>query len=200
MKVVSITTTLDEKEYLVILENNSKFRASSNILFKYELAPGKELSSIQIKEIKSKASEDRLFNSLLRLITGRLKTEFEIKQYLKRKNVDDLKIESYLKRLKEINLIDDFKYIESFVHDQNLKTPTSKTKLIFKLKSKGINNTTIENYFKDNNLDEEESLKKLIEIKRRQNKYQDDLKLKAYLVRNGFNYSIVNKVLNNSED
>ena len=199
MKVVSITTTSDEKEYLVILENKSKFRASSNVLFKYELAPGKDLSSREIKEIKSTASDDRMYHALLRLITGRLKTEYEIKQYLKRKNVEEDKINSYVIKLKEVKLIDDKKYIDSYVHDQNLKAPISKTKLIFKLRSKGLAKNIIDDYFNSNKQDEEADLKRLIEIKRRQLKFKDDLKLKAYLVRSGYNYSLVNKVLNNSE-
>ena len=44
-------------------------------------------------------------------------------------------------------------------------------------------------------MSDEDSLNKLIEMKRRQTKYQDDLKLMQYLVRNGFNYSDVKKAL-----
>lgn len=197
MQVVEVTTTQDRKEYLVILENNSKFRASADVILKYKIAPGLDLSREDICKIKASASEDRVFNALLRLITGRLKTEFEIRRYLRQKDVSEKKSDYFVNRLKELGFIDDNKYIESFVHDQNLRSPNSKTKLIFKLKSKGISKNIIDEYFANKSEDQEDNLKRLIEIKRRQSKFKDDQKLIAYLIRNGFNYSEVKNALNN---
>jgi regulatory protein len=199
MQVVEVTTTQDRKEYLVILENNSKFRASADVVLKYKIAPGLDLSREDIDKIKSSASEDRVFNALLRLITGRLKTEFEIRRYLRQKEISEKKSEYFIDRLKDLGLIDDSKYIESFVHDQNLRSPTSKTKLIFKLKSKGISKNIIEEYFVNRSEDQVDNLNRLIEIKRRQTKFKDDQKLMAYLIRNGFNYSEVKNALNQED-
>ena len=195
MKVVEITTTLDKKEYLVILENNSKFRASADVILKFKIAPGLELSGDDIANIKNNSKDDRAFNAALRLITGRRKTEFEIRAYLKKKELNQERIEEIVNRLLDLNLLDDSKYIESFIHDQNLKSPISRTKLIYKLKAKGISANLIDEYFSSHEDNQLDNLKKLIEIKRRQTKYKDNQKLMAYLVRNGFNYSDIKSII-----
>ena len=85
------------------------------------------------------------------------------------------------------------------MHDQNLRSPTSRTKLIFKLKSKGISKNIIDEYFVNRSEDQVDNLNRLIEIKRRQTKFKDDQKLMAYLIRNGFNYSEVKNALNQED-
>ena len=97
-----------------------------------------------------------------------------------------------------MNLIDDERFVEAFIHDKLLVTPASKRKLSYELKKKHIAEDIISRSLNNDQISDEESLKKLIEMKRRQPKYQDDLKLMQYLVRNGFNYGDVKKSLSYS--
>jgi SOS response regulatory protein OraA/RecX len=47
--------------------------------------------------------------------------------------------------------------------------------------------------------DEHNALREIIERKRKQTKYQDDLKLMQYLARQGFNYDDIKSELNRQE-
>ena len=97
-----------------------------------------------------------------------------------------------------MSLIDDERFVEAFIHDKLLVSPASKRKIAYELKKKHIAEDIISRSLNNDQISDEENLNKLIEIKRRQSKYQDDLKLMQYLVRNGFNYGDVKRALSYS--
>jgi SOS response regulatory protein OraA/RecX len=63
------------------------------------------------------------------------------------------------------------------------------------LRQKRIDDETIQKVLDDDQADEQEILKELINRKRRQTRYRDDQKLIAYLARQGFNYSDIKDVM-----
>lgn len=195
MKVVSIEAAKDSKYYLVTTDNKSMFQITPEVLLKLGLRIGQDITSSEIQDIKNQSKNERLYNSCLNLISSRLKTKYEVSKYLERKGASEELASNIISKLIEIGLIDDRKYIVSFIHDQQLTKPASKLKLTSALIKKGISKSDIDNFFNEHPVDELESLRKLVEVKRRQLKYQDDLKLTAYLVRSGFSYSDVKEVL-----
>ena len=95
-------------------------------------------------------------------------------------------------------MIDDEKFTEAFVSSRRLLRPAPRRKIIAELRQKHVTGEVIEQVVGNDSSDEQAALLAVIERKRRQNKYQDDLKLMQYLARQGFGYSDIKSALNKS--
>lgn len=114
-----------------------------------------------------------------------LRTEAEVKQKLKKLNVEDEIISQVTSYLKSIGYIDDNKYVEAYLR-QSVNIPKySVFEIKMKLKQKGIHKEIIEKKLEEFNTKEYES--KLIEkLKNGKLKNMEEIKQRAYLYRRGF--------------
>jgi len=181
--------------YSVFVDAKYSFSLSSEALLSNGLVVGKELSASELKQQKEQASEDKIYNACLNLIARRMRSKGEIELYLKRKKVSPSLLDDILNKLSEKGMIDDKKFAKSFVNDRNLLKPTSRRKLILELRSKNISGEIINEVINDDDSSEKANLKRIIENKRRQSKYNDNEKLMQYLARQGFNYGDIKEAL-----
>jgi regulatory protein len=142
------------------------------------------------------SGEDKLYNLTLRYVALRLRSRWEIEQYLSRKQASPALIEQILNKLSNIGMIDDEKFAEAFVSNRRLLRSAPRRKIIAELSQKHVTGDVIERVVGNDFCDEQAALQAVIERKRRQNKYQDDLKLMQYLARQGFGYSDIKSALN----
>lgn len=195
MKITKIAKMGKEDKFAVFIDDNLKLIISGETLLSSGINIGQNLDDNKLKELEFSAASNDLYNKALVYISRRLKSEGEIKQYLKNKNAEPIQIKQIVHRLKELDLINDDNYVRAYIHDKTLQTPASKRKIAYELRKKQIAEEVIERSLSNDLISDQESLASLIEQKRRQTKYQDDLKLMQYLVRNGFNYSDVKEAI-----
>lgn len=138
---------------------------------------------------------EKLINHALKLLARRSQSEHELKQkltrYLYKKGIEEsnLYIDAVTDFLYRKKFLDDKTFTELFTRDRQLLKPRSKKMLRMELQQKGIANELIEQTLE--NYDEEEALNKLMEKK----KHYSPQKLTEYLLRQGFGYEIVKKVV-----
>jgi len=149
-----------------------------------------------------------LFKKALYFLKFRPRTKKEVFDYLLKKirntsySTDDIK--KVIEKLKEMDLLNDKKFIEDYVSFYSKNNPKSKKVLTLELLKKGVNKNLIDEYFLRNQLDEEELafllLKKrfprwaLIDKKKRLKKAFD------FLGRRGFSFETVKKVIEKLEE
>lgn len=115
-----------------------------------------------------------------------LRTELEVRNKLKKINVEDDVINDVIEYLKEIGYIDDSKYVDSYLR-QSINIPKySLYEIKMKLIQKGIDKNLVHKKIEEFNGKEYERLliEKLLNGKL---KNMEPLKQKAYLYRRGFN-------------
>jgi regulatory protein len=150
----------------------------------------------KLEQFKQLSSDDKLYNQVLLYIALRPRTKWEIEAYLKRKKASPSLSEEILNRLSINNLIDDEKFARAWVDSRRLLRPTSRRKLILELRQKHVKDDLIQKVIAEQVPDSEAAaLNSLVETKRKQTKYQDDLKLMQYLARQGFNYGDIKAAL-----
>jgi regulatory protein len=181
--------------YSVFIDGKYGFSLSEAALLESKLANGQEISRQQLKEYKQLSNDDKLYNQALRYVAMRPRTKWEVEQYLWRKQASPAPTEEILNKLSKIGLIDDFKLARAFVEDRKLLRPTSRRKLILELKKKHVAADIINQAVGNESEDEHSALAAVVAKKRRQAKYQDDLKLMQYLARQGFNYDDIKTAL-----
>ena len=197
MKITSIKQQAKRTDrYSIFVEGKYSFSLSETALLDSKLASGQELSKEEVGEYKKLSSEDKTYNQTLRYVAMRPRSRWEVEFYLtKKKGASPALTEQILNKLSNIGLIDDVKIAQAFVNDRRLLRPTSRRKMSAELKKKRIAEDIIEQALGSDAEDEQTALLEMIERKRRQAKYQDDLKLMQYLARQGFGYDDIKNAL-----
>ncbi|HVX24334.1 MAG TPA: RecX family transcriptional regulator [Candidatus Saccharimonadales bacterium] len=201
MKITKITQQVKRaSRYSIFVDEKYSFSLSESALLEAGLASGQELTKEQVAEFKKLSADDKVYGMALRWIAMRPRTGWEIEQYLKRKEASPALIEIILNKLSIIGLIDDEKLAKAFVNDRRLLRPAPRRKIILELRKKHVAEDIIREAVGNDSDDERTALAAVIERKRRQSKYQDDLKLMQYLARQGFNYGDIKAALEHSRE
>ncbi|MGB9883099.1 MAG: regulatory protein RecX [Microgenomates group bacterium] len=144
-----------------------------------------------------------LLNKAYFYLKFRPRTEKELRQYLEKKiiktNFSQEDIEAVIEKLKEQDLINDKKFIDLYVKDRVALKPKGIRVLKQELMVKGISPQLIDEYFSQNQINEKELIKKILEKKLDrlknvdyQKKYE---KLLSFLIRRGFDFQVAKKAI-----
>lgn len=199
MKKISKIKKINNK-YTIILSDNSSLSFYSDTLIKYNLLKPREISDKELEEIINYNDYIEAYNKALTYISYKQRTKKEIKDKLCNYSIDV--IDKVIKKLDELCLLDEKKYIEAFINDQiNLgnKGPFYIKK---ELKKLNINIDYIDEIL--NNIKEDvwiEKVKKIVDKKINTNKKLSKesllLKIKNDLILLGYSKNIIDKVLSN---
>jgi regulatory protein len=130
----------------------------------------------------------------------RPRSAWELNDYLRRKNTEEPVAKKIIAKLTKLDLVNDVSFARSWVENRRLLKPVSKRRLQKELKQKRVDETIIEEALREDETDERDVLRDLIARKRKQSKYQDELKLMQYLARQGFSYTDIKSALSDAED
>ncbi len=140
------------------------------------------------------------FEKLLKLVSLRPRSEFEVKNWCKRKKIDPKIQTILLEKLKELNFLDDLKFSFWWIDQRLAFRPKSKRLLKFELLKKGVNKEIIQKALESVEIDEVLVAKNLIYKKeKRWEKLDEDTKKKKiinFLKSRGFNWEIIRRVIN----
>lgn len=201
MKITSIKQQLKRADrYSVFVEEKYTFSLSADALLASGVAKGDELSAQQVDDFKRLSADDKVYNLVLRYLAIRPRSQWEIEAYLTRKDCPAPLIEQITNKLIRLGLVDDAKFAEAFVHDRRLLRPTSRRKMTIELRKKHIAGDIIETVVGNDQADEGSALATIVARKRKQTRYQDDLKLMQYLARQGFSYTDIKAALRIEQD
>lgn len=107
---------LTKGRYKIIIDDNELI-LYEQILIKYSILKAKEIDPKLIKEIKKENQNIEMYETSLRYLDTKMRTEKEVIKYLTDK-YDSKDVENLVIRLKKEGLIDDSKYIKSFINDK----------------------------------------------------------------------------------
>lgn len=201
MKITAIKSQVHRQgRYSIFVEGKYSFSLSDMALLDAKLAVGQELSQSRIGELKQLSVDDKLYNLTLGYLAIRPRSEWEIKTYLVRKGASPTLLNSILNKLSKVDLINDQKFAEAYVRDRRLLRSTSRRKLVLELRKKHVADSVAQEVIGNEPADEQVALADVIVRKRKQTRYQDDLKLMQYLARQGFNYGDIKNALHNKEE
>lgn len=196
MKITDIKQQVKRQDrYSIYVDGKYAFSFSESELLNLGLRIGQEFPEGELEKLKKSAIEDKAYMRALDLIARRQRSEWELRDYLKRKDYEQDVIEKIVNRLSEAGYVNDKKFAEAWVNNRRLLKATSKRKLQMELRQKRVSDEVIREVLAEDETDEQQVLKDLIAKKRTQTKYQDEIKLKQYLLRQGFGYDDIRSVL-----
>lgn len=185
--------------YSIFVDGKYSFSLSADALLDEKLYNGQELDEQQLKTYKRLSQDDKAYGLALAYVARRMRSEWELRDYFRRKGYGPELAEQLIARLDKLGFVNDERFAEAWVSTRRLLKPVSKRRLVQELKQKRIAEDVIDKVLQEDEADERQVLRDLIARKRRQTKYQDELKLMQYLARQGFGYDDIKSVLNGDD-
>lgn len=200
MKITDIKQQVKRVDrYSIYVDRKYAFSFSEAELLNVGLRIGQEFTTKELEELKDKATADKAYDRALNLIMRRPRSEWELRDYLKRKDYEEEMIQATLNRLSIRGYLNDLDFAQRWAANRRLLKSTSKRRLMQELRLKRVSDEIIQKVLDEDDADEQEVLRDLISRKRKQSKYQDDQKLMQYLIRQGYNYGDIKSVLSNQD-
>lgn len=175
--------------YSIYIDGKYMFSFSELELVNSGVRIGREYTQEEVEELQNKALIDKGYDRALNLIMRRPRSEWELADYLKRKDYTKEISNTIIEKLREKGYVDDADFARRWVESRRLLKATSKRRLQQELRQKRVSDEIIELVIAEDETDEQQVLLELIDKKRTQTRYQDDAKLIQYLIRQGYNYS-----------
>lgn len=201
MKITEIKQQQKRQDrYSIYVDGKYVFSFSELELMNSGVRVGREVTPQELEELKERASEDKAYDRALNYLALRQRSEWEVREYLRRKDYASELAEKIVARLNEKKLIDDAAFARSWTESRRMLKPISKRKLRLELQQKHIERSVIDQVLELDETDERTVLRELVAKKRRLSRYQDEQKLMQYLIRQGFNYEDVKSVLREAEE
>ena len=198
MKITAIKAQVRRAgRFSVFVDEKYAFSLSESALLESKLSLGQEVNHEAVGKFKQLSAEDKLYSNALHFTALRPRSEWEIEQYLKRKQASPAFAETILNKLSKNGLVNDEQFALRWVESRRLLKPTSRRRLTQELRAKHVASEIIDQVLEVDETDEREVLRELVAKKIKQVKYRDDkLKLMQYLARQGFGYEDIKSVLN----
>ncbi|MGO3611226.1 MAG: recombination regulator RecX [Enterococcus sp.] len=130
--------------YKVEFSNGETLRVSEDTVVRHRLLKGQELDEKLLAEIKREGKEDMGYQMALNYLSYQLRTEKEIRTYLKDNEIENDDRNKIVTRLKEVKLVDDLVYGESYIRTQMRLGDKGPRVLQQKLKQKGLKENDIQ--------------------------------------------------------
>jgi regulatory protein len=207
MKITAVTAQQKDKNRVNIMVDG-KYRFSLDI-FQYAdlgIRIGKDYTDEELTELETESQFGKAYARALEYCLMRPHSAKEMRDYLYRKTRDVRTKTGEMKkgiapeittrvfeRLVEKGYIDDEKFTRYWVENRNLTKGASKRKLTAELRSKGVDQSTIDHFLVESSRSDDDEIIKIITKKRA--RYPDDQKLMQYLARQGFNFDDIKQAL-----
>ena len=183
--------------YEVFLDNEKKYTLNEDVILKHKLLYKKEIDNFLLDEILQDNANYDIYNKCVKYIGVRLRSIYEIKEFMQRKNVSPELQEDTIQKLLSKKLLDDDAFTKAFVNDKIHFTTMGPYRIAAELKKHHIDNDIISKYI--NNIDDkllDEKINKQISKLIKSNKNKKNLKAKIYNNRSNLGYSQT-MILNN---
>ncbi len=192
---------ISKTKYKVILEDGYVLPLYQSEIRRFNLKEDAYTDFKEVERIKKEVLLPRAKSRAVYILTASPKTEKQLSDKLKAFYYGDDIIGAVLAFLKKYNYVNDYEYAENYIRQKSTKYGINRIKneLIIKgIQLFVISEVVQENDYEDNN----ETLKRIIEQKKERYNITDKKelnKLVAYLVRRGFSYSQISKLMTFSE-
>ncbi len=197
MKILNIKK--QKNKYQITLDNNEKISINEHALINTNILYKKNITNKQLNQIKEENSFYDNYDKVLKMINRKIRSQYEIEKFLLKNEVSNQ--EKIINKLKELNLINDELFAESFTNDKINLTLDGPYKIKKQLEDNHIDNLYINQALSNFTQDKiDQKIEKIIQKKLKTNNdtsYIFKQKTSMYLSNLGYNSSDIYNHLNN---
>lgn len=201
MKIKKIQK-LNSGKYRLHLSNGDKITTYDDVILKYNLLFDKDINLEMLSLLNKETSYFDNYNKAVKYIGIRIRSEYELTNYLRKKMVSDSDIKKIIKRLKDVNLLNDKIFTKAFISDKIHLSQIGPYKIKKELLSHKIDEKLIDEEL--NNIDDDiifdklvKQMTKKINSNQKHSNYILKQKLMNHFINLGFSSEMINDVFEN---
>ncbi len=215
MEVTKLSAQIKNPDRInIFLDGAYAFSLDIAQVVQHKVKVGRHYSSDEIAWLKQEGEFSKYYSRALVYALSRPRSVKEVEDYLYRltrpkyfvKNGKRLEkvgmaaslIPLIISKLKEKNYLNDEVFANYWVQNRNLSKGVSQRVLTMELKQKGIAQAIIEQVLANGMRNDEEEIRKVIQ--KRAHRYQDKAKFIKYLLGKGYQYSLIQEVLESENE
>lgn len=190
--------------YNIFLDEKYAFSVDEDVLIKHQLKKGMELDEFSIAEIGYQDEIRKAYNMSIQYLSTKMRSEKEVRQFLIKKEIDEVIIQEVIHKLFEYRFLNDEEYALAFVRTQKNTTDKGIEMVRSELKEKGVSEPFIENALLE--YPEEDEFKKAFSLcekfvakNSRDSAKIVKQKLEQLLMRKGFSFSTMKAAIAETE-
>lgn len=176
--------------YLIYLSDGRKIKINEDVILKHKLLYKREIDESLLDEIIKDNNDYDIYNKCVKYIGVRLRSKYEMIDFMKKKRVREELIDETIDRLVKNKLIDDEVFTKAFINDKFKFTTMGPYRIIQELEKQHINNDIIYKYIStiDESMILEKMDKQILKLIK-SNKNKPNLRNKIYNNLIGLGYS-----------
>jgi regulatory protein len=188
------------ERFNLFIDEKYAFSVDADVLARFQLSKGKELSALDLTEIEYQDDIRKGVNSAIQFLSFRMRSGKEVRDYLKKSELDEAIIQEVIHKLFERNYLNDLEFAKAYVRTQMNTTKKGPVILKQELQAKGINVHEIELALEEysNDLQVENAMALAVKTIKQNRKLAEKMvqqKMEQVLVRKGFMHHTINIVL-----
>jgi regulatory protein len=197
--VTALKPQKNGKRVNVYLDGKFGFGIDLDNLVLNHIKINKEFSDEEITEIVKKAEFQKTLDKLYQFCIRRPRSQKEVIDWFRRKKVHISMQEGLIKKLKNLDLLNDKEFAKWWVEQRINFKNKSKRVIKMELQQKGIDPNIVEDSLSDTKIDEEKMARQLIDKKMYKWEKLDSKikkqKMSQYLSAKGFSWETIEKIL-----
>ncbi len=201
MRIILIEKAHRGAKYVVHFDEGADILLSKEVIIDFGLRKNDELDDARLRDIHETQSYHDAYAAALRLLNYRMRTKRELFQRLEKKTFAGPIIERVADKLQSLGLLDDSAFAEAYISDKGASKPIGKRELERRLREKGLSKETISGALAAVGTDEKQlelasaaAETKMRSLARFAGREKQE-KLIAFLLRRGFEWGVVKKVV-----
>ena len=189
-------------QYKIYLENGNKLDLYEDVIIKNNLLYKKEIDLELLDKLDIDNKKEDIYNKCVKYISVRIRSIYEIEEYLRKKEIDLEEINNVIQKLIKNNLLNDDIFTKAFINDKLNFTTMGPYKIEQELKKHKIDSSIINKYLY--NIDDsiiDNKINKQITKLMKSSKKKTNLRNKIYmnLLNLGYSNEMILRNINNYE-
>ncbi len=175
----------DPNRVNVYVDDKFAVGLEANDVIKLGIFNGREISQDELNKIIGESEFGKLLNKAINFLSYRPRSEWEIRQFLKRKDSIASLQNDVIEKLKKLKLVDDEGFAKWYVEQRNTFRPKGRRMLEMELRRKGVKIKP------ETDLSETELAKRALKKK----KFMEKEKAIRFLASRGFSWETIEDVI-----
>ncbi|MGE6258227.1 recombination regulator RecX [Heyndrickxia sporothermodurans] len=188
------------ERYNIFLDGQYAFSVDEEVLARFQLMKGKELTDLEIAEIDYEDDIRKSVNLAIQFLSYRMRSEKEVKDYLKQKDINELVIHEVIHKLFDLKYLNDQEFAIAYVRTQMNTTKKGTKTIQLELQDKGIDENLIgialQEFSEEQQISHAISLiDKLIKQNKKLSEKSLKQKIEQTLLRKGYSFDMIQTAL-----
>ncbi len=138
MRITALDRNARRQTLDLYIDDELALKVSHDTCVTFGLREGAEITSDQLSAVGDAEARHTAMKSALRLLSYRARSEREVRDRLNKKGIAADVRDSTIGRLREIGLLNDAEFAQSFVERRDRTSPRGRRLIVAELRSKGI--------------------------------------------------------------